>query len=211
MLILSLAALLAGPLTFRVARTWPRVRAWLELLIMAMIALLVGVELAPIVTRGGAPSVLSAAVVGLFGPSAVEWGLHRVDYHRFEARTHLVIMLVGLLGLALHGFADGGALTDAARGGHAGFLAGAVVLHRIPVGLAIWWLARPTFGAGIAWTLLGAIGASTVAGYGVGLRVIPSLSPGSVAAFQGFVAGSLLHVVFFRKHIDAHRHPPSPS
>lgn len=207
MLILSLAALLAGPATFGVAQTWPRVRAGFELVIMATIAVLVGVELAPLVV-GDTPAavpVILAGVLGLFGPTAVESTLHRIHYHRVEARAHVVTMLVGLLGLALHALADGAALTDAAGAGDR-VLASAVVLHRAPVGVALWWLARPAFGAAVAWGVLGLIAASTVAGYAVGTRVIPTLTPGAVAAFQGFVAGSLLHVVFFRKHVHAHGH-----
>ena len=203
MLILSLAALLAGPVLFGLAGTQPRAIPALELLIITAITVLVVLELAPLATGGAALAVLPATALGLFGPTAVEWILHRIDYHRVEARAHQVTMLVGLSGLGTHAFVDGAALTGVAASS-AGMLAGAVVLHRVPVGLAVWWIARPVFGPRVAWGLLGLIGASTLAGYAAGTRLLPTLSLTALAAFQGFVAGSLLHVVFFHKHVEAH-------
>ena len=47
-----------------------------------------------------------------------------------------------MAGLALHGMLDGVALANAH--GHATPLA--VVLHRLPEGLTLWWLLRPTYG-----------------------------------------------------------------
>ena len=208
MLILSLAALLAGPAAFGLARTHPRLLALLDVAITASIALLVAAELWPLMLGGSAGATLFAAAIGLYGPTAVESVLHRVDYHRIEARAHLVTMIVGLAGLGLHAFVDGAALTESGASPR-GYLAGAVVAHRVPVGLAIWWLVRPTFGASVAWILLAAVAASTVVGFSAGTRILPALSPSGLAAFQGFVGGSLLHVVFFRKHIEAHRHAPT--
>ena len=51
-----------------------------------------------------------------------------------------------------------------------------------------------------------AVAATTTAGYAVGPTLGAELTVRSVAWFQAFVGGSLLHVVLFRPHLDDHTH-----
>ena len=90
-----------------------------------------------------------------------------------------------MLGLSGHGLA--------AHGGE--LLAAAVVLHRLPVGIAIWRVVRPRYGPGAAlWVLAIIIGATSVGTFGAGVAR-PLLTGPPLAIFQAFVAGALLHVL----------------
>lgn len=78
-------------------------------------------------------------------------------------------------------------------------LALGVILHRIPVGMAIWWTLRPLVGSAVALGTLGLIAFSTAAAYLFGEPVIELLNTGGAAYFQAFVAGTLLHVIVSAK------------
>ena len=134
-------------------------------------------------------------VLGFVSPTFAEKLFRRAAKH-----AHVVALALGLLGLSLHAVLDGAALAGSAFGGDQ--LPTAVVVHRFPVGLTIWWLLRPHFGNVVAGLVLTLVAAATAAGYGLGPPVAEGLSGQSVAWFQAFVAGSLLHVVFHRPHLD---------
>lgn len=76
-------------------------------------------------------------------------------------------------------------------------LALGVILHRIPVGMAIWWTLRPIMGTAIAAGALALIALATSAAYLFGEPVIHLMQTSAVASFQAFVAGTLLHVIVF--------------
>ena len=78
-------------------------------------------------------------------------------------------------------------------------LALGVILHRIPVGMAIWWTLRPQVGSVIAVGALTLIALSTAAGYIFGEPIFDLLHTGGIAYFQAFVAGTLLHVIVSAK------------
>ncbi len=112
--------------------------------------------------------------------------------------TDPVATLIGLSGLALHAFLEGAALAPGATN-----IGLSVMLHRILVGLAIWWLLLPQHGFRIASLGIAAILAPTVAGYATGIQLFAEGT--GLELYQVFVGGSLLHVVF-HKGRHAHRH-----
>ena len=113
--------------------------------------------------------------------------------------TDNLAILGGLTGLGLHAFLEGAALTPAGAS-----VSAAVVLHRVPVGLVIWWMLRPRHGFAAGALGIGGIGAATLAGYAAGAEL---LHGSGVELYQAFVGGSLLHVVFHQSRHD-HRHGP---
>lgn len=119
--------------------------------------------------------------------------------HRLAPHADNLALLAGMSGLSLHAFLEGAALVS--NGLHIGL---AVILHRIPVGLTVWWLLRPRRGFGGASIGIAAILAATVAGYAVGARFFGD-GHGGVGLYQAFVGGSLLHVVFHQSRHD-HSH-----
>lgn len=197
----TLLALLSGPLIYRAAQARPQLTRWIDGFVLVSVTGLVLVEVLPEAYAGGGWVSLLFLGAGLLGPTALEHGL---THARREA--HLAALALALLGLLLHSFGDGAALSPA--GGEQTALALAVALHSVPVGLLVWWLMAPVFGWKLPALTLAAMCASTVAGYALGLELSQSLDPRHLAWFQSFIAGSILHVVFGRPHSrrDDHHH-----
>ncbi|MCY3699956.1 MAG: hypothetical protein OXH46_10060 [Gemmatimonadetes bacterium] len=110
-------------------------------------------------------------------------------------------IVLGVLSMAVHALLEGGALTPAAASAP---LAAAVILHRVAVGLLIWWLIEPRHGVGLAMAGVGAILVATAIGFAAGTEILPD-GHAAIELYQAFVAGSLLHVVFHQGRRD-HRH-----
>ena len=125
---------------------------------------------------------------------------HSHSPRRERARSALI--LIAFLGLGLHAALDGLALFAPHAEPHSGhgaasgsLLALAVVLHRLPMALAIWWIAAPSLGPRIAAGLLGTIGVATVGGFVVAGEIWGGLSSPTFAVLQAAIAGMLLHMV----------------
>ena len=187
MLALSILALLAGPLLFRLFQGSRESNAALDGFIRISLAGLLLVHVLPqSLEFFGWPAagiflagtVLPMLAHGLFrtqGPRALNWEVS-----------------LGLAGLALHTFLDGVALHPSEGSPEGDSLAFAVVLHRLPVGLAVWWLVRPRVKAAVA--VFALIVLSTLLGESFGGSFLEE-STRWMSAFQAFMAGALLHVV----------------
>ena len=203
LLLASILALGLGPLAYRFADRRNILLGVLDGFVFVAIGGLVILRVLPeAVMQGGWPAI-GFVIVGFAGPTVAE---HL--FHRAAKGTHVLALFLGLLGLCLHALIDGVALGDSGAVQLWGpQLKAAVVLHRLPVGLAIWWLLRPHFGAAVPGLVLGLVAAATGVGYSVGPAMSGSLGGQSVAWFQALVGGSLLHVVFFRPHLDSGSQP----
>ncbi len=129
---------------------------------------------------------------GAIGPSLAE-----KTFRSVAEGAHNLALLLGLSGLALHALIEGAALRPSVANAETVFLL-AVVLHRLPVGLAIWWLLRPRFGRTAGLAAIAVVVASTAGGYFAGDEATAALSGQAGSLFQAFVAGTLLHVVFHK-------------
>lgn len=141
----------------------------------------------------GLPAIALLAA-GAAAPALVERASRALAPHADD-----VALAAGLTGLALHALLEGAALAP----GGAAFVA-AVVLHRVTVGLAVWWMLRPRYGFRVAVLGIGVLCAATAAGYAIGAGLRDGHGAG-VDLYQAFVGGSLLHVVFHQGRRD-HRH-----
>ena len=216
-LILSLIALALGPLLYGVLRKADAVRSSLDGFLFVTIAGIVIVYIVPDVFQVAGFTAIAFLILGIAFAFGVE--------HQNAARSggsYTWVVILGALGLALHAAMDGIALLpgdhlhlpgaehahDHDHGHDAGdshgldgllnnHLALGVILHRIPVGMAIWWTLRPQTGSAIATAALALIAAATTAAYVFGDSILQVLQTSSVACFQAFVAGSLLHVIVF--------------
>lgn len=199
LLLATLAALLSGPLLYAAAQRRPAFLAFLDGFVLVSIAGLVLIDVLPAAFGDGGAWCLAFLLLGLLGPTALEHGLTRA---RREA--HLLALGLAILGLVLHSVGDGAALSGAAPDDHRqSALALAVAIHSIPVGLVVWWLLFPVFGAALPGFALLAMGAATVAGYVYGVSLSSLLGVEAWAWFQALIAGSILHVIFGRPHLDA--------
>lgn len=203
-LVLSICALVLGPIIYGLSRRHSIARPVLDGFIFITIAGLVCVNIIPeALTVGGTAAVLFLAL-GIAFPVVVEHGF-RSALHE----AHIVVLILAALGLVIHATIDGIALLPA----QGGDLAHAVILHRLPVGMAIWWSLRPSLGAPTAVAAIGAISLATAASYFLGAPFVELAEARSLAWVQAFVSGSLIHVVAFgitHEH-DAHVEPVARS
>lgn len=205
MLVASVIALFVGPALVSLLGENRRLEECLDGFVLVAIAGLVVFHLLPDSMALGGSWAIAAAVVGFFIPMLAEHAV--LGFGRGGDCSKLVLNLA-LSGLAIHAFLDGIALTSAANGGaHAGhdhgepalgMLSIGVLLHRLPVGLAIWSIVRPGRGAPMAFALLAMISLFTVAGHSLGPESIQAMPMAMFGIFEALVAGSLVHVVFHR-------------
>ena len=119
-------------------------------------------------------------------------------YHRAASKVEKLSVLAGFSGLGLHAMLESVTLDSPEM-----FVSGPLVLHRVMVGLMIWWVLYPRYGRWIAIVGIGGLLLVTVIGY----LLADSLPNSGGEYFQAFVAGSLLHVIFHeRHHGEPHTH-----
>ncbi len=229
LLLASLVALAAGPaLAARLAPDGPGM-AGLDGFVLVAVAGLVFLHLLPDAVLTGGWWAVGAASVGLVLPGLGERVLFHVpgpphasargtaprEHHGQQAHgSGRALLVLALTGLALHAALDGAALlahdlhAGAPTGVHAAHeespiptLALGVILHRLPLGLAVWWAAGQGPHRRRAVGLLALLGAATIAGFFIGQEGLAHLPLRGLAVFQALVAGALVHVVF--------QHPPA--
>ena len=195
-LVSALLAPLAGVLIYVTMHHRPRTVRLLDTTVIVALPLLVAVQVVPHAwaERSLAPVVVVALGAGLL--ALVERLSHTLARH-----TDDVTILFAVLGLSVHALVEGSALT---AGASPTFVL-AVVVHRVALGLLIWWLVAPRHGVPVAAAGVAAIVAATLAGYVVGVGMMTDLPFVDSRLLEAFVAGTLLHVVFHQGRED-HRH-----
>ena len=192
LLLLSTVALFLGPLLQRSLRWAKAAMATLDGFVLLLVVGIILGRLIPAAYSAAGWPTLPIAVAGYLAVRQIE----RMQ-HVGGRRAHKVAVVLGLLGLAMHEFLDGLALAMG-RGDHDhaadALLPLAIVLHRIPVGLSVWWLLKRL---GTGWSLVGLvfIAGSTALGYGLSTELFEHSGGVGIGIFQSLVAGALLHVV----------------
>ena len=203
-LALSIVALLLGPLIYGLSQGNRVARQVLDGFIFITIAGIICVNIIPEALAVGGTLAVIFLLVGIAFPVIVEHGF-RGALHE----AHVVVLVLAALGLVIHAIIDGIALLPA-QGSE---LAHAVILHRLPVGMAIWWSLRPSLGTPVAVAAIVTISFATALSYLLGAPMVELAEAKSLALFQAFVSGSLIHIVAFgltHEH-DAHIEPVSRS
>ncbi|QRK06810.1 permease [Archangium violaceum] len=181
---LSLAAWVLAPLVGWCVRGRRPATAALEGLVFVALGGMVLVHILP--------HSLSLAGMGALGAAGVGLGLALALGRKLPSAAGLVLAVVGL---AVHAALEGRALS--LHGAGSGTLAVlAVVLHRLPLGLGLWWLVRPVVGTLGASALLVTVALVGGVGLGWGGSV---LEPGLLrvaALLQAFTAGAFLPALF---------------
>lgn len=195
LLSLGLMALAMGPVIYRLAQNTPLLLSTLDGFVLVAVTGLTLLYILPhSILIGGWPALI-LSFIGLLAPTLIE---HK--YHRLAHQAHTVTLILAILGMSLHGFIDGLALINhgTAAGDHAVALPWAVILHRLPEGITVWWLIRPQYGSRKAIVTLVFISLITIFGFSFWDSLQPSVENQWIAAFQSLIAGSLLHVIFHR-------------
>lgn len=204
-LIAAAAAPILGPILYRLLHDHPRAVRLVDGSVYVAVPLLVAWQVLPHAWAERSLFMLVALAAGFVLPSLIEQLSHAVVEH-----TDNLALLVGLSGLVSHALLEGAAFVPGPEPVAVPF-ALAVILHRVPVSLVVWWLICPRFGAVAASTGVGSIVLATLAGYGVGTELLGGLQGSGLEIYQAFVSGSLVHVVFHQgrhdhDHADDHQH-----
>jgi len=187
-LILSTAALLLGPIIYAIARENRLWRRILNALIVLTISMIIAIHVIPEALQQGGKLAILVIALGIAFPILLE----RL-FRKATDAAHKVVVVIAAIGLLVHAVVDGIALLPGSGTG----LAYAIVLHQLPVGMALWWAVRPSFGSTISVIVFATVILTTAAAYFLGESVLEMADARTLAMLQAFVSGSLLHVLVF--------------
>jgi uncharacterized protein len=203
LLIGTLTALGLGPAVARVARQQPPLLTFIDGFVLVCIGGLVLLDVVPHALEHGDLLALVFIVAGYALPGMAERLL------TFGVRqTHLIVMVLAMLGITVHSLLDGSALAQS--GALSGSLLGyGVLLHQLPVSLMVWWVLSDRHPV-VPWTVLALMGGAIVVGYAAETSVFAALPERAARLFEALVGGSLLHVIAHpaHDHDPSHEHAP---
>lgn len=197
LLTLSIVALLLGPVVYTLGRRNPVARQLLDGFVFITIAGIVTVHIIPGSLASGGNLALVFLALGIAFPVLLERSFHGA----FHA-AHALVLALASLGLVLHSILDGIALLPSQNSE----LAYAVILHRLPVGMAIWWSVRPNLGPRAAIAAFVMVITATALTMLFAAPIIELAAARSIAFLQAFISGSLIHIVAFGLNHDHDKH-----
>ena len=199
-LVAALAAPAIGPALYGGLHAHPKAVRLVDGFVYLAVPLLVAWQVVPFAREDRGLVVPLLVLAGLVLPNLFERASRA-----FEAHTDNFAIIVGLSGLALHALLEGAALGS---GGTVALAFGlAIVLHRIPVSLVIWWLIRPRHGTWAGVAGVAAIVLATLVGYLLAASLGSGEHGSGIEYYQAFVSGPLVHVVFHQgRHDHQHHH-----
>ena len=197
-LVAALAAPAIGPALYGALHGHTKAVRLVDGFVYLAVPLLVAWQILPFVWEDRSLTVPLVMIAGLLLPSICERASQAL-----EAHTDNFAIIVGLSGLALHALLEGAALGAGDTVGAAFGLA--VILHRIPVSLVIWWLIRPRHGIWAAVAGVATIVLATLVGFLLAAGMDGGQHGIGVEYYQAFVSGTFMHVVFHQGRHD-HRH-----
>jgi hypothetical protein len=203
LLLLSLITLFAGPLLFQWLSRSVRVARTLDHAIVVALIVLVVVLLVPDIIEPLGLAAPGFLLLGYLLPGLLEQLVRRA-----AETLHLLSLGVALVGLFLHALLDGAGLAGSSLRHEPG-LAAAIILHRFGVGLMLWLIVQPVFGARAAWLTLIGIAAATIVGFEFSERLLPLADDRAISAIQGVIVGTIIHGLVHRGHVHRDVHDPS--
>lgn len=200
LLIISLFEVALAPLIAGLARRSATLFAATDSFVATSVGTLTLIHILPHTYRVAGAKALAAAAAGALIPLGLHYAFHRLERRALPALVWLV-----LGALAFHAMLDGAALAlpglEQDHGGDhdhpsvAGLIGAAILLHRFPMVLGIWWFALPLLGRRAATALLSALGVGTVVGFLAAEASWAALGSQPIALVQALVAGMLFHVL----------------
>ena len=193
-LIFSVLVLWLGPVIVSIFKKSHHVTDYLDGFVLLTITGLVTLHILPHTFHEiGWPAIL-LATFGFVLPGLFE------KIRNIASQMHKVTVFITVLGICIHTFVDGFALSKTGD-----ILPLAIVLHRIPVGILIWWLTKKPSSLKAALGALALMSVITVIGFISGSHYSANEHI-SFVFLEAFIAGSLLHVVFHEPHKVTHDH-----
>ena len=202
-LIASIFSLFVGPLVYQTFGPLRRTDKIVSGIVLAIVSGIIIFQIVP--TSYVSIGILSIilALIGFAGPTLIESA-----FRNAADQTHRITIYLGIFGLLIHALIDGAAIQGEIDQ-DSSHLTIAILIHRLPVGLTIWWLLKPILGEKVALIMLVLMGAATYLGYSLSQLIGLYDQHAVFAAIQSLVAGSLLHVVIYKPHSDGCMHTSS--
>lgn len=204
LLVLSLISIIIGPIILNRFPKSRRLDNFLFSLVLVSVGGILLLETLPTLWKNIRYWLIPLVLIGFIGPGLIE-----KSFHNKADKTHKITLTLGLSGLLLHAAIDGFAIVQHS---HQIYLPYAIILHRLIVGLSIWWLVEPIWGKmKTYWVFFGLLLTTTI-GYYLGSNTSEHqpfhLNYKALDYFQAIVAGMLMHVIIHRPHIDddGHQH-----
>jgi hypothetical protein len=194
-LLLSLLTLFAGPLLYQWIRNGGWLAKTLDRMAVIVLLLIVTLLLLPEIIAQLGFIALILALGGYLFPALLE-----VIVRRAAHTMHLATLLLALSGLVLHALLDGAGLAGSQSGPDQS-LALAIILHRLGIGLMLWMIMQPAFGAKIAWATLAAVAAATIIGFEFSELIFPLAGDSAVMTIQAIIIGTIIHSLLHRGHM----------
>lgn len=199
-LIASFFSLFVGPLIYQTFGPLRRTDKIVSGIVLVVVSGMILIEVLPEVYHEIGVWTIILALIGFVGPTLIE----RV-FRQAANTTHILTLILGLSGLVIHAMLDGLAVKmDDHQGTH--HLTMAVIMHRLPVGLTIWWMLKPLLGERYALAFLVLMGVSTFVGYASGESISHYQHHALFSVLQAVIAGSLLHVIVHKPYSDGCMH-----
>lgn len=198
--ILSTIALLAGPFIYALGRRNATIEHLLDAIVILTVAWIITFHILPEVVAAEGILAIGMIAAGMAFPYAL-----RKIFHLASKTTHIALLILAAAALALHAIIDGIALLPATGNS----LSLAIILHRLPIGMAIWWTFRPALGHTAAIVAFAIIIVATGSAYFLGGPVVEVFENRTLVLFQAFVSGSLIDLVIvgIRQKISRRKEP----
>jgi len=197
----SIFALGIGPLIYQSFGPMNRTDSFASGFILVVITSTLAFDVLPHTFNSIGYLAFVLSILGFVGPTLVE-----KLFSQSADKTHLLTISLGILGLILHASIDGAAIQSSSKLVQSESLNLAIVLHRLPVGLTIWWLLNPLIGQRLALLTLLFMALATSGGYFLSMLLEPLHSSQGFLSLQAFIAGSLMHVILHKPHEDGCLH-----
>jgi len=199
-LVLSVLALLAGPLIYQWLQQGGLIARTLEHGIAVALAIILLLILLPDTWRSIGQIGLLLTLVGYLLPGIIE----KVR-HNLASSTHLITLVVAVFGLLLHSLLDGTGLAGSQLRSDTA-LPLVIIVHRLPVGIAIWLMLQPVAGRSITIVTLLVVSAATVMGYLLAGSLLPAANASTPYYIQALILGAVAHGLIHRPHLARHSH-----
>jgi hypothetical protein len=200
-LVASIFALALGPLIYQTFGPMRRTDRIVSGFVLVVIASTLFLEVLPHAYESIGFIAILLAFIGFSGPTVIE-----KLFSDAASKTHSLTILLGILGLVIHASLDGAALQTGDSSHQHENLSLAIILHRLPVGLTIWWLLKPLIGERYALFTLFTMAVATTGGYLLSMQLSETMGSNGLMMLQAFISGSLMHVILHKPHADGCMH-----
>ena len=142
--------------------------------------------------------IFFVVLFGYFAPVLVERSVHNA-----ARLAHVATLAVAAIGLGLHSVLDGAGLAGA-ESQLDSVLPIVIIMHRLTVGMVLWFILEPAFGKRVAFAILAFVALGTVVGYALVIQAGQMVESAVTYYLQAVILGTVIHGLIHRNHLAGH-------